>query len=96
MPTGLTTAWGYPTGAVANQFQTMMAGDHPLTYELGMTSYPPSFGAAGQFQSPLTPIAAKNFSATIMNFGKRHRKHYHNKKGTKSVKSLKNDLKKLK
>ena len=60
MPTGLTTAWGYPPGAVANQFQTMMVGDQPLTYQLGMSSYPPIFAADGQFQSPLTSIANKN------------------------------------
>jgi hypothetical protein len=93
MPTGLTTAWGYPPGAVANQFQTMMSGDHPLTYEFGMSSYPPIFAADGQFQSPLTPIAAQNNNAMIMNFGRRRK---HKKSGKKNVKGLKNDLKKLK
>jgi hypothetical protein len=58
-----------------------------------MSSYPPIFAADGQFQSPLTPIAAQNNNAMIMNFG-RHRKH--KKSVKKSVKKLKNDLKKVK
>jgi hypothetical protein len=64
MPTGLTTTWGYPVGAVANQFQTMMAGDHPLTYELGMTSYPPSFAAGyGSYGSNLqSPILSAGYT----------------------------------
>ena len=59
MPTGLTSAWGYPPGALSNQFNTMLQGDHPLTYESSMTSYPPTF-PGGIFQSPLTPIANNN------------------------------------
>ena len=94
MPTGLTTAWGYPPGAVANQFQTMISEGQPLTYQLGMTSYPPIFAANGQFQSPLTPIANQNNIGMSMNFGRRRRKH--KKSVKKSVKTLKNDLKKLK
>ena len=79
MPTGLTTAWGYPPGAVANRFKTMLDGDHPLTYELGLTSYPPIFAAGynnygSEFQSPLTPIAQSNNVATQSAFGKRKRK----------------------
>jgi hypothetical protein len=60
MPTGVTNAWGYPIGALAGQLNTMTIGDHPLTYELGMTSYPPTF-PGGKFQSPLyglTPSAS--------------------------------------
>jgi len=82
MPTGLTTAWGYPVGAVANQFQTMMMGDHPLTYELGMTSYPPSFAAG--FQSPLVGIANGNSMRTPKSaFGKKKRKT--TKRGKKGI-----------
>jgi hypothetical protein len=69
MPTGLTTAWGYPVGAVGNQIKTMLQGDHPLTYENSLTSSPPRF-ITGQFQSPLTPIAESNLVA----FGKKSRK----------------------
>ena len=68
MPTGVTSAWGYPIPYVNSRLQTMLNGDHPLTYELGMTSYPPTF-PAGQFQSPLTPIATMNANA----FGKSKR-----------------------
>jgi len=52
MPTGATSAWGYPIGAVGGQFNTMLEGDHPLTYEQSMTSYPAKF-PNGKFQSPL-------------------------------------------
>jgi hypothetical protein len=61
MPTGATSAWGYPIGAVGGQFNTMLQGDHPLTYEQSMTSYPAKF-PNGKFQSPLTQIAAGNLS----------------------------------
>ena len=66
MPTGLTSAWGYPMGALSNQFSTMLQGDHPLTYESSMTSYPPTF-PGGIFQSPLTPIANNNNFASQNN-----------------------------
>jgi len=56
---GKTSAWGFPIGAVGGQFQTMLQGDHPLTYEQSIVSYPPTF-PNGQLQSPLTPIAAAN------------------------------------
>ena len=62
MPTGLTSAWGYPIGAVAGQFKTMEFGEIPLTYQLGLTSNPPTF-PNGKFQSPLTPIAIGNMYA---------------------------------
>ena len=52
MPTGLTSALGYPPGAIGGQFNTMLQGDHPLTYENSLTSYPPTF-PGGIFQSPL-------------------------------------------
>ena len=61
MPTGATSAWGYPIGAVGGQFNTMLQGDHPLTYEQSMTSYPAKF-PGGKFQSPLTPVAAANLT----------------------------------
>jgi len=88
MPTGLTSAWGYPIGAVAGNYKTMLDGDHPLTYELGMTSYPPSF-AAGYFQSPLTAIATKNNVFTPQSaFGKqRNRKTKRSKRSKKSKRS---------
>ena len=57
MPTGLTTAWGYPIGAIGGQFNTMLAGDHPLTYEESLTSYPPTF-INGKLQTPLTAANA--------------------------------------
>ena len=59
MPTGLTSALGYPMGTLINQFSTMLQGDHPLTYENSLTSYPPTF-PGGIFQSPLTPISSQN------------------------------------
>ena len=62
MPTGVTSAWGYPIGAVGGQFRTMLQGDHPLTYEQSMTSYAPTF-MNGKLISPLTPIAAENLNA---------------------------------
>ena len=66
MPTGLTSAWGYPMGALSNQFSTMLQGDHPLTYENSLTSYPPTF-PGGIFQSPLTPISSQNNFASQNN-----------------------------
>ena len=94
MPTGLTTTWGYPVGAVANQFQTMMSGDHPLTYELGMTSYPPSF-AAGYFQSPLTTKV--NLYTPQSAFGRRktRRSKRHSKLRSKRKKSIPKNIKRL-
>jgi hypothetical protein len=68
MPTGITSAWGYPINAVGGQIKTMLSGDHPLTYELGMTSYPPTF-PGGIYQSPLTPVVNSSLSA----FGKSKR-----------------------
>jgi hypothetical protein len=65
MPTGLTSAWGYPPFSVAGYKKTMEFGDTPLTYQFGLSSIPPSF-PNGKFQSPLTPIAIRNISA----FGK--------------------------
>ena len=59
MPTGLTSAWGYPPGAIGGQFNTMLQGDHPLTYENSLTSYSPTF-PGGIYQSPLTPISSQN------------------------------------
>jgi hypothetical protein len=76
MPTGLATTWGYPIGAVANNYKTMLDGDHPLTYEESLTSYPPSF-AAGYFQSPLVPIATRNEykgSVPVSAFGRKSRR----------------------
>ena len=94
MPTGLTTTWGYPPGAVANRFKTMLDGDHPLTYELGLTSYPPSF-APGYFQSPILPIAQQNMIATPQSaFGRRRRRK--SKKSTKRTKRTKKIPAKLK
>ena len=77
MPTGLATTWGYPIGAVAGNYKTMLDGDHPLTYELGMTSYPPSF-AAGYFQSPLNAIPTRDYkqlTSPVSAFGKKRRKN---------------------
>jgi hypothetical protein len=87
MPTGLATTWGYPIGAVANNYSTMLVGDHPLTYEESMTSYPPSF-AAGYFQSPLTPIATRNLSAFGRRKSKRKGKRHSKKKIPKSIRRL--------
>ena len=44
----------------------MLQGDHPLTYESSMTSYPPTF-PGGIFQSPLTPISSQNNFASQNN-----------------------------
>jgi len=95
MPTGLTTAWGYPVGAVANQFQTMVDGNHPLTYELGLTSYPPSF--ANGFQSPLSAISYKNNIYTPQSaFGRRkRRKNKKSSKRSKRFKKIPANIKKL-
>lgn len=92
MPTGLTTAWGYPIDSVANRYQTMVSGNHPLTYELGLSSYPPSF-VNGEFQSPLTSIAQKNkFTA----FGKRKSKRSKKSKKSKIPAKIRRLCKRLK
>jgi hypothetical protein len=87
MPTGLATTWGYPIGAVANNYKTMLDGDHPLTYEESLTSYPPSF-AAGYFQSPLVPIATRNEykgSVPVSAFGRKTRRSRRKTKGKKKI-----------
>ena len=57
MVTGVTSAWGYPVNAVGGQINTMLQGDHPLTYEESLTSYSPKI-VNGNFQSPLSTINA--------------------------------------
>jgi hypothetical protein len=81
MPTGVTSAWGYPVNAVGGQFNTMLSGDHPLTYEESLTSYYPKI-VNGEFQSPLSTINA---------FGRKKRK----KNNGKQLKRLQNDLRKI-
>jgi len=78
MVTGITSAWGYPIQSIAGMSKTMVKGNHPLTYELGMSSYSPTF-KNGQFISPLygsSPVSA---------FGKK-RKNRVKRKTKKSVK----------
>ena len=65
MPTGLTSAWGYPIYPSGVGRNTMEINNIPLTYQLALTSNPPSF-PNGKFQSPITPISISNMSA----FGK--------------------------
>ena len=62
MPTGLTTAWGYSPTNLGGFGKTMEYNNIPLTYQLSLTSIPPSF-PNGKFQSPITPIAIGNMSA---------------------------------
>lgn len=62
MPTGVTSAWGYPINTVNSGLKTMENGNHNLTYENSLTSYAPVF-VKGKFQSPLTPIGAGNLVA---------------------------------
>ena len=76
MVTGVTSAWGYPIQAVGGMSNVMVNGNHPLTYELGMSSYPPTF-KNGQFISPL--YSSSPFSA----FGKKRKSK---SKKTKNVK----------
>jgi hypothetical protein len=80
MPTGLTTAWGYPIGAVGGQFNTMLLNNHPLTYEESLTSFPPTF-VNGNLQTPLLMVPRPN------SFGKR--------KINLTLKKLKSDLRML-
>ena len=84
MPTGLATTWGYPIGSVANRFQTMVSGKHPLTYELGLSSYPPSF-VNGEYESPLMSISRQNNTFPSQSaFGKKNRLYKKSlKKGSK-------------
>jgi hypothetical protein len=79
MVTGVTSAWGYPVNAVGGQFNTMLSGDHPLTYEESLTSYYPNF-VNGNFQSPLLKIKQNAF-------GRKKRK-----KSGKNLKQLQRDL----
>jgi hypothetical protein len=51
MVRGITSAWGFPISA--SGWNSLLKGDHPLTYEQSLTSYPPTF-PNGQFQSPLS------------------------------------------
>ena len=91
MPTGLATTWGYPIGAVANNYKTMLDGDHPLTYEESLTSYPPSF-AAGYFQSPLVSIATRNdykSSGPVSAFGRKTRRTQKTRKTRRKAKGKK-------
>jgi len=57
MPTGVTSAWGYPINAIGGQIGTMVKDNRPLTYQLSLTSSYPTF-SEGIFQSPLTGLTA--------------------------------------
>ena len=59
MPTGVTSAWGYPINSIGGQLTTMIDGYHPLTYEESLTSYPPTF-RDGVLQSPLVNATMVN------------------------------------
>ena len=72
MVTGIASGpWGYSTANVAGLRRTMEIGNHPLTYEQSLTSYPPSF-KNGRMISPIS-IANKDYytkSSSSVNFGK--------------------------
>ena len=93
MVTGVTSAWGYPIQNIAGISRTMVNGNHPLTYELGMSSYPPTF-KNGQFISPLYSSNAVS-APSAMGFGRKTRKTKKSKKTVKRKKSVKRFSKKV-
>ena len=94
MVTGVTGAWGYPIQSIAGMSKTMVNGDHPLTYEFNLSSYPPTF-KNGQFISPL--YSSNQVSAPTMGFGRKTRKTKKTKKTVKrkTRKSVKRFSKKV-
>jgi len=68
MPSGISAgAWGYSPEQVAGMLPMVESGLHPLTYELNLTSYPPTF-MNGKFVSPLT-IANKGLYTRGNSYG---------------------------
>jgi hypothetical protein len=72
MPTGIVSgAWGYSPQNVAGMKNSAEFGDQPLTYQLGLTSVPPTFSKeSGEMVSPLT-VANKGYYSKQPGFGKR-------------------------
>jgi len=90
MVTGATSAWGYPIQSIAGMSKTMVNGVHPLTYEFGLSSYPPTF-KNGQF---ISPLYSSNQVSAPMSFGRKTRKTKKTKKTKKPVKR-KSDVKRF-
>jgi len=86
MVTGVTSAWGYPIQNIAGISKTMVNGDHPLTYEFGLSSYPPTF-KNGQFISPLYSSNAVS-APSASRFGRKTKK-------TKKTVKRKSDVKRF-
>ena len=86
MPTGVTSAWGIPINAVGGQINTMLEGDHPLTYEQSLTSYRPMF-INGNLQSPLLNVSKANLQKPNA-FGKQRKLNL-------NLKQLNRDLKRV-
>jgi len=69
MATGIVSgAWGYSPQNVAGMANAAEFDNKPLTYQMGLTSRPPTFGKNGEMISPLT-VANKSYYS--VGFGKR-------------------------
>ena len=69
MATGVSTPLGYSINAVGGLLPRSEVGLHPLSYELGLTSYPPTFSGYGNFISPLEYINGYRYHKARNSYG---------------------------
>ena len=88
MVTGVSSgAWGYSPRMVAGMNNPMEMNGKPLTYDLNLSSVPPTFDN-GNYVSPLTKINGSYYSKKPSEFGKR--RNLTLKQINKMIKVLKN------
>lgn len=86
---GKTTAWGYPIAQLGNQISPIVDNQgRPYTYQLGLSSVPPSFSSNGTFQSVLPSNAFGKNVKSVKNVKRK-------KKGTLTLRQIDKDLKYL-
>lgn len=69
MATGISTPLGYSINTVGGLLPRSEIGLHPLSYELGLTSYPPTFSGYGNFISPLEHINKYRYHKSKNSYG---------------------------
>jgi len=88
MVTGVSSgAWGYSPRMVAGMNNPMEMNGKPLTYDLNLSSVPPTFDN-GNYVSPLTNVNKSYYSKKSTEFGRR--RNFTLKQINKMIKVLKN------
>jgi len=87
MVTGVSSgAWGYSPRMVAGMDNSMEMNGKPLTYDLNLSSIPPTYN--GNYVSPLTKVNESYYTKMPSEFGKRRKLTL--KQINKMIKVLKN------